>query len=121
MNPSWLQPGTYEIEAKLENPLRIGSYRLLVGAHESNARSSIFYIPDAIQFEVTSVSVDDQHVDYNNGLVNGKSFWKVSASALSRTETRLKPLLAFGDIPVDSRRFKLNLRKAFELCIQQPR
>ena len=65
--PHSLQPGTYEIEAKLENPLRIGSYRLLVGAHESNARSSIFYIPDAIQFEVTS-SVDDQHVDYNNGL-----------------------------------------------------
>lgn len=101
--PVMLHPGSYEIEVKLENPLRIGTYKLLIGAHEASARTSIFYIPDAIQFEVTSSgSTDHQYMDYNNGLVNGKSDWKVSASERTRTETHSKPLFGSANTTVIS-------------------
>jgi hypothetical protein len=65
----------------------------LVGAHEASARSSIFYIPDAIQFEVIS-STADTHIDLNNGLVNGKSYWKIAAIPPTETRTHTKPLLS---------------------------
>src|SRR5262249_49954885 len=50
------EPGNYAIDAVLDNPLRMGTYNLLIGAHEGISKSSIFYIPNAIRLEVVTAT-----------------------------------------------------------------
>jgi hypothetical protein len=66
------------VEVVLENPLRLGMYNLLIGAHEGISKSSIFFIPNAVRLEVvTSTDSDIPYFEYNVGIVNGSSTWKV--------------------------------------------
>src|SRR5262249_17505802 len=76
-----LVPGRYQIKITLENPLRMGSYNLLVGAHEGIGKTSIFFIPDAVRLEVVlPPHSQDAYIDYNTGLVNCESHWSVTAA-----------------------------------------
>ncbi len=74
-----LAPGDHQIEVVLDNPLRLGMYNLLIGAHEGISKSSIFFIPNAVRLEVvTSTEVEAPYFEYNVGIVNGSSTWKVA-------------------------------------------
>jgi lipopolysaccharide transport system ATP-binding protein len=73
-----LTPGEHRIEVVLDNPMRIGMYNLLIGAHEGISKSSIFFIPNAVRLEVvTSTETVTPYFEYNTGIVNGESTWKV--------------------------------------------
>jgi lipopolysaccharide transport system ATP-binding protein len=82
--PTSLIPGRYHIDVMLDNPLRVGVYNLILGAHDAVSRSSIFYIPNAIRLEVTHpLSNEDDYHENNTGIINGSSEWvvkKVQAS-----------------------------------------
>jgi lipopolysaccharide transport system ATP-binding protein len=73
-----LAEGAHVIDVELANPLRMGTYKLIIGAHESVARTSLFYIPDAVQFDVVH-PLDERlhHVEHNSGLINGSSAWNL--------------------------------------------
>jgi len=81
--PMWsLSQGVYKIHIKLENPLRSGFYRLVLGAHEGLARTSIFYVPEAAQFRVLEVSQDnEEYIHHNTGLINGFSSWEIQSES----------------------------------------
>jgi lipopolysaccharide transport system ATP-binding protein len=73
-----LLPGDHQVEVVVENPLRLGMYNLLIGAHEGISKSSIFYIPNAVRLEVvTSTEAEASYFEYNVGVVNGSSTWNV--------------------------------------------
>ena len=73
-----LDPGTYEMHVTLQNPLRAGVYRFVFGAHEGLAKTSIFYIPDAVQFEILDVGTGAEHyIHHNEGLINGHARWRL--------------------------------------------
>lgn len=77
--PVALEPGYYQVEAWLDNPLRIGTYSLILGAHEAVSKTSIFYIPNAIRLEVLhSTDEGELYFEHNSGIVNGDSTWTVS-------------------------------------------
>ncbi len=77
-----LMPGRRQVEVTLDNPLRLGMYNLILGAHEGISRSSIFYIPNAVRLEVVpSTETDTLYFEYNTGIVNGASTWKVDGTA----------------------------------------
>lgn len=74
-----LAPGRYQVDVVLDNPLRLGVYNLILGAHDAVSRSSIFYIPNAIRLEITNpLSGDEDYRENNTGLINGSSHWMVS-------------------------------------------
>lgn len=77
--PMWgIEPGIYRINVSLENPLRAGFYKLVIGAHEGIAKTSIFYIPDALQLQILDVSQNNkEYIHHNSGLINGDSTWKI--------------------------------------------
>jgi len=79
-NELWsLAPGVYQISVKVHNQLRAGMYNLILGAHEAIAKTSIFYIPDAIRLEVaTPTDAQDLYFEHNAGIVNGSSTWTLS-------------------------------------------
>lgn len=73
-----LDPGVYEMHVRLQNPLRAGVYRFVFGAHEALAKTSIFYIPDAVQFEILDVGTGAEHyIQHNEGLINGYASWRL--------------------------------------------
>jgi lipopolysaccharide transport system ATP-binding protein len=76
--PWAFSPGHYQVRVALENNLRAGVYKLSIGAHELVAKDPIFYVPDAVRFEVLDVhaqgSID--YISHNAGLVNGSSGWR---------------------------------------------
>lgn len=76
-----LSPGSYRIRISIENPLRAGLYRLALGAHEGVAKTSIFYLPDFVQFQVLEVSQSEgeAYIGHNTGLVNGSSRWQLES------------------------------------------
>jgi lipopolysaccharide transport system ATP-binding protein len=74
-DPWSLVPGAYSVRIRLDNPLRLGMYRLVIGAHEASAKSSIFYISDAIILEVISSSNKDTYYEHNTGIINGSGEW----------------------------------------------
>lgn len=73
--PISLAPGRHEIEVKVDNPLRLGIYSIILGAHEGLAKTSIFYIPNVLHLEVVSTDADELYFEHNAGLVNGHSSW----------------------------------------------
>jgi ABC-type polysaccharide/polyol phosphate transport system ATPase subunit len=74
-----LAPGPYQISVKVHNQLRVGTYNLILGAHEAIAKTSIFYIPDAIRLEVVApTGAQDLYFEHNAGIVNGNSVWTLS-------------------------------------------
>jgi len=79
-NELWsLAPGVYQISVKVHNQLRAGMYNLILGAHEAVAKTSIFYIPNAIRLEVaTPIDAQDLYFEHNAGIVNGSSTWTLS-------------------------------------------
>ena len=81
--PMWSLPrGTYKILINIENPLRSGFYKLVLGAHEGLARTSIFYIPEAVQFQVLDISQNnEEYIHHNAGLINGFSNWKIESGS----------------------------------------
>jgi ABC-type polysaccharide/polyol phosphate transport system ATPase subunit len=71
-------PGVYQICVKVHNQLRVGMYNLILGAHEAIAKTSIFYIPNAIRLEVANpTNTRDLYFEHNAGIVNGSSTWTV--------------------------------------------
>jgi lipopolysaccharide transport system ATP-binding protein len=75
-----LDCGVYIMHVTLQNPLRAGTYRFVFGAHEGLAKSSIFYIPDAVQFEVLDVGQGTEHyIHHNEGLINGNATWRLAS------------------------------------------
>lgn len=80
--PISLSPGFYRVQAEVENPLRLGTYNVILGAHEAVAKTSIFYIPNAIRLEVvSSTDTTDSYFDHNSGVITGSSTWQVSLDA----------------------------------------
>ncbi len=73
-----LAPGRYRAEVALENPLRVGMYNLILGAHDGLSKSSLFYIPNAIRLEVVHATEGEQeYQEHNIGFVNGQAAWQV--------------------------------------------
>ena len=78
-DPVSLSPGFHQVRVRVDNPLRMGTYNLIIGAHEAVAKSSIFYIPNAIRLEVvSSTDTKELYLEHNSGIVNGSSDWVVS-------------------------------------------
>jgi lipopolysaccharide transport system ATP-binding protein len=76
-----LDPGNYTIHVVVENPLRAGIYRLVVGAHEGLAKTSVFFIPDALHFEILDIAGDSgEYVHHNAGVVNCSATWRIQGS-----------------------------------------
>ena len=85
--PVDLEPGNYRIGIDLNNPLRLGVYGLVVGAHETIAKTSLFYIPNRIRFEVLPPQESSiAYSDNNAGLINGQSRWDFPAILNSRAQ-----------------------------------
>lgn len=84
--PWTLAPGHYRIQVLLENNLRAGTYCLSIGAHELVAKTPLFYVPEAIQFEVLDVHDNSSmnYISHNSGLVNATSQWQVPESVHNR-------------------------------------
>jgi hypothetical protein len=77
-----LDRGVYVMHITLQNPLRAGRYRFVLGAHEGLAKTSIFYVPDAVQFEVLDVGHGAEHyIHHNEGLINGHATWSLANQA----------------------------------------
>jgi len=77
--PASLIPGRFQVDVQVDNPLRVGVYNLILGAHDAVSKSSIFYIPNAVRLEVTHPIEDgDPYHEHNAGIINGSSEWIVN-------------------------------------------
>jgi len=77
--PLSLAPGVHQVNVRVDNPLRLGIYNLILGAHEAIAKTSIFYIPNAIRMEVIiPAHSKEPYFEHNPGIINGSSTWMVS-------------------------------------------
>jgi len=75
-DPLPLDPGVYQIQVTLDNPLRAGRYVLEVGAHNGISTDFLFHVPEAVTFAVSDVSNGtEKYVHTFGGLVNGSSVW----------------------------------------------
>lgn len=77
--PHTMLPGAYQVEVKVDNPLRLGVYSVVLGAHEGLAKTSIFYIPNALHLEVVNTNEDELYFEHNTGIINGTSSWQVAS------------------------------------------
>jgi lipopolysaccharide transport system ATP-binding protein len=85
--PWQLEPGLQRIRLVVENPLRAGLYRLVLGAHDALARTIIFHVPDAATFEVLDVALDEErYIAHNQGIVNGYASWSLETAVAGSIE-----------------------------------
>ncbi|MCP9494745.1 MAG: ABC transporter ATP-binding protein [Pyrinomonadaceae bacterium MAG19_C2-C3] len=70
------EPGVYEIEVSVGNPLRAGLHTLSFGAHNGISRDILFLVPEIVTFEVLDIAIDDEpYLPKSNTIVNGESCW----------------------------------------------
>ncbi len=80
--PVSLAPGRYQVDVWCDNPLRLGLYNVVLGAHETLAKTSLFYVPNNVRLEVVNSADSEEHYfEHNAGIVNGSSRWSVSSLA----------------------------------------
>jgi lipopolysaccharide transport system ATP-binding protein len=75
-----LGKGSHEFGAELENQLQPGNYFITIGAHKPDG-TTIAYLENIINFEVLSVSYNNEDEDYNqqwkHGYFRPKTKWEI--------------------------------------------